>query len=250
MKALFATFKIPIAIVVGFVALGLLLRRGVPETPPTNSPDGPVFFDQAAMTSESRGHAGDAVRVTFAVDGDTVELASGERVRLIGIDTPERGKPLYSEARDHLAALVLNKGVRVARDISERDRYGRLLLYLYVGETFVNLEMVKSGFAKAYTYPPDIKHSEEFVAAEQAAREAGKGLWGLPKASATDSKRNAASVAVPAGGYDIPACAATDCDCGNFTSHAQAQWFHDTYNASDKHRLDRDKDGRVCETLP
>jgi endonuclease YncB( thermonuclease family) len=248
----FKKLTIPLAIIVGFVAFGLILRSE-PRTPNSSGEVvSPTSTDVRGDTEESTTEAGmgKVARVTFVVDGDTVELEGGERVRLIGIDTPERGKSFYGEAREALAALVLNKTVRLERDISERDRYGRFLAYLYLDEMFVNLELVQNGFAKAYTYPPDVAHAEEFVVAEGQARKAGRGLWGTTDTNSA-AKNNAASVGVPpTGGYEMPACATTDCDCGDFISREQAQWFHDTHNPSDAHRLDRDKDGRVCETLP
>lgn len=67
--------------------------------------------------------------------------------------------------------------VRLEKDITDRDKYNRLLRYVYVGDTFVNLELVKQGFAYSYSYPPDIKYQEQFVKAQQEAREAKRGLW-------------------------------------------------------------------------
>lgn len=119
----------------------------------------------------------DLFLVVRIVDGDTIELENGDRVRYIGIDTPEKGDPYYSEASRANSALVLNKKVRLEKDISETDRYNRLLRYVYVGDLFVNLELVNSGFAKSYTYPPDIKYSDQFVSAQSEARILKKGLW-------------------------------------------------------------------------
>ncbi len=113
----------------------------------------------------------------LVIDGDTLELATKERVRLIGIDTPEKGEMFYEEAKAKLKELIESKEVRLEKDVSEKDRYGRLLRYVYVEDTFVNLEMVRQGYAKVSTYSPDVRHAEEFRAAEREARENKRCLW-------------------------------------------------------------------------
>jgi len=115
--------------------------------------------------------------VKEVVDGDTIILSDNSRVRLIGINTPERGMYFYGEAREVLEGMILGKEVVLEKDISEVDKYGRLLRYVYMDDLFVNLEMVKRGFANAYTYPPDEKYTEKFLAAERYARLNNLGLW-------------------------------------------------------------------------
>lgn len=192
------------------------------------------------------------ITVVSVVDGDTLKVSSGEVVRLIGIDSPETKAPYYMEAKNKLTELTLNKKVGLEKDISKVDRYGRLLRYIYVGDLFINLEMIKQGYATAYTYPPDVKYSKEFVAAEKDARNNKRGLWSS-SAPATVTPAPATTQAPPpssGGSYSLPPCASSDCDCGHFSTHAYAQWFHDNYDPADNHRLDRDVDGLVCETLP
>ncbi|MBI5452847.1 thermonuclease family protein [Candidatus Gottesmanbacteria bacterium] len=130
-------------------------------------------------------------KVTRAVDGDTIEIEGGEKVRYIGIDTPETvdpRKPVQCfgiEASKKNKELVEGKTVRLEKDITDRDKYSRLLRYVWVDDPlagsgqvlFVNLELVKQGFANSYSYPPDIKYQKEFLAAETEAREAERGLW-------------------------------------------------------------------------
>ena len=115
------------------------------------------------------------------VDGDTIVVAlrgaRGTKVRLIGIDTPERDECLSSAATERMRALVAGKSVKLVRDVSETDRYGRLLRYVYVGTRSINAAMVSEGFATAATYPPDVAHALEFVTLERKARLAGRGLW-------------------------------------------------------------------------
>ncbi len=115
--------------------------------------------------------------VKEVVDGDTIVLSDNNRVRLIGMNTPEQGMYFYEEAKEVLEAMVLDKEVILEKDISEVDIYGRLLRYVYVGDLFVNLEMVRRGFANIYTCPPDLKYTEEFLDAEREARLNEIGLW-------------------------------------------------------------------------
>jgi len=134
-----------------------------------------------------RSAPSDETAVVRVVDGDTIVVAiggtRGTKVRLIGIDTPERDRCFFEAATQRMRALVEGKSVRLDRDVSETDRYGRLLRYVYRGTTFVNAVMVREGFANAATYPPDVAHASEFVALARAARIAKRGLWagGCPK---------------------------------------------------------------------
>lgn len=123
--------------------------------------------------------------VSRVIDGDTIELSNGKKVRYIGIDTPETVDPrkpvqcFGKEAKEANKNLVLNKVVILKKDVSETDKYGRLLRYVYLEDgTFVNLWLVKNGYAFVYTYPPDVSHSQEFLVAEQEARANKRGLWG------------------------------------------------------------------------
>lgn len=126
---------------------------------------------------------GDEAVVVRVIDGDTVALDNGERVRYVGMDTPETKDPrkpvqcFGERAHERNAELVQGKRVRLVRDVSDRDHYGRLLRYVYVGDTFVNLELVEEGYARNYSFPPDITHQAEIRAAERRAREAKRGLW-------------------------------------------------------------------------
>jgi micrococcal nuclease len=123
------------------------------------------------------------VKVVRVIDGDTIEIEGGERVRYIGINTPELKDPrglvscFAKEATDENRRLIEGKTVRLEKDISDRDKYGRLLRYVYAGDVFINQILVGSGYAKATTYPPDIKYQELFLSNEQSARQKGLGLW-------------------------------------------------------------------------
>ena len=121
--------------------------------------------------------------VARVIDGDTIEIEGGERVRYIGMDTPETVDPkkpvqcFGKEASEENRSLVEGKTVRLEKDTSDRDQYGRLLRYVYVGDTFVNLQLVSLGFARADAFPPDTKYQNRITTAKDAARSAGLGLW-------------------------------------------------------------------------
>jgi micrococcal nuclease len=114
-------------------------------------------------------------------DGDTITVLIDDRqekVRLVGIDAPELDQaPWGVQARNALRALVDGKTIRLETDIAVRDQYKRLLAYVYVGEMLVNLEMIRQGQAVLYTVPPNVAHVDEYRKVQQAAREAGRGVW-------------------------------------------------------------------------
>jgi micrococcal nuclease len=117
--------------------------------------------------------------VTKVIDGDTIVLENGEHVRYIGIDTPEKGRPYYTEAKRQNEKFVKGRKVRLEYDVGKADRYGRMLAYVYSGDTFVNEELVRSGYAFAYTVPPNVKYAKRFVSLQEEARIQKRGLWGL-----------------------------------------------------------------------
>jgi micrococcal nuclease len=124
-------------------------------------------------------------RVKEVVDGDTIVLEDDTRVRYIGLNTPERDRPFYEEATEANRKLVENKEIRLEFDTVKVDQYGRTLAYVFArdstaspqGETFVNLELLRQGYANVFTVPPNVKYEESFREAEQEARETGRGLW-------------------------------------------------------------------------
>jgi micrococcal nuclease len=130
-----------------------------------------------------------AATVTRVIDGDTLQVRVGtddEKVRLIGIDTPETHGPgglrecFGAEATSRLQALLpAGSGVRLVRDVEPRDRYGRLLAYVYrePDGLFVNLTLAAEGFATTLTFPPNVAHAKDLDAATRAARDEDRGLW-------------------------------------------------------------------------
>jgi len=126
---------------------------------------------------------GTVVRI---VDGDTIHVRLGdlvERVRYIGVNTPElrhptRGEePGGREAREVNRELVEGRRVRLEVDVQSRDRHGRLLAYVWVGDVMINAEIVRLGFAQVMTVPPNVRHQALFVKLQRDARAARRGLW-------------------------------------------------------------------------
>ncbi len=126
--------------------------------------------------------------VTSVSDGDTIRVDLGGeslRVRYIGIDAPEVGEgaePFGAEATDANADLVEGRTVTLERDVSETDRFGRLLRHVWIetdaGWVLVGRELLRVGLARVVTFPPDVKyHDDVLLPAQAAAREAGIGLW-------------------------------------------------------------------------
>jgi len=122
------------------------------------------------------------------VDGDTIQVRIGDRlekVRYIGMNAPEVHHPRKGEepggreASEVNRQLVGGQQVRLELDVQERDRYGRLLAYVWVGDTMVNAELVRRGYAQVMTIPPNVRYQQMFLKLQREAREAGRGLWHL-----------------------------------------------------------------------
>ncbi len=126
------------------------------------------------------------VTVVNVIDGDTIDVSiNGEvqRVRYIGVDTPEpdrEGEPecFGTEASEANKALVANKTVRLVSDVEDKDKYDRLLRYVYVDDIFINAELIKGGYAKALPIKPNTKHAREFKSLQLIAKDLQLGLWG------------------------------------------------------------------------
>lgn len=114
---------------------------------------------------------------SFVVDGDTFVTGTGDKVRLIGIDAPERNQSGYSEAKKWLSEVIEEKEVGLEKGSERTDVYGRLLRYVYLNGTLVNLEMVRKGYARVNIIPPNTKYKSRLLTAEQNARTQGRGIW-------------------------------------------------------------------------
>jgi micrococcal nuclease len=119
-------------------------------------------------------------KVTRVIDGDTIVIDTGQHVRYIGMNTPElESSECYAtEASEINKNLVLGKTVKLEKDVSETDKYGRLLRFVYVDDTFVDDYLVKDGAAKIMTVPPDVEYKDEFFQSQNYAKENKLGLWG------------------------------------------------------------------------
>lgn len=151
-------------------------------------------------------------QVIEVIDGDTIKVLIGGRthtVRYIGIDTPETVHPdepvgwMGKEASDGNKALVEGKTVYLERDISETDKYGRLLRYAWIGDSMVNAELVRLGLAQVSTNPPNVKYVDLLLRLQQEAREAGRGLWGPTPTAALPSPTATLAPTQPVGQADV-----------------------------------------------
>lgn len=158
-----------------------------------------VLDHQAPATFYEEPGGYEGATVTKVVDGDTARVLVTERVegpgagraelghsydvRFIGIDTPETVKPDWPvecfgrEASQATSALLEGQQVRLVKDVEEADQYDRLLRYVYLGDEMANARLVVNGYAYAYTYPPNVRHTELFLALQRDARANDRGLW-------------------------------------------------------------------------
>jgi micrococcal nuclease len=151
---------------------------------PSGQPSSEVF-------PEATVSAGPAAIVTRVIDGDTIEVdisGQNQKVRYLGVDTPETVDPRKSvqcfgkKASDENKKLVAGKAVELEKDVSETDKYGRLLRFVYIKNSdgsrlFVNDYLVRFGFARVLTFPPDVKFQQQFLEAQRQAQQNNLGLW-------------------------------------------------------------------------
>lgn len=150
-----------------------------PTTPPTETavPTAPPPHTPTLQPTDTPALPGDYGEVVRVLDGDTIGVRIGGqvvpvRVRYIGVNAPETHGLCGAEATAANAGLVSGQTVRLVKDVSETDPYGRLLRYVYVGEVFVNAELVAQGYAEAVEYPPDTAQATYLESLEQQARAA------------------------------------------------------------------------------
>lgn len=235
----------------GLLAL-LAAGAGSLTAPP---PDGPGPAPQAAPDAgDAAGLRPGITKATVinVVDGDTIDVAfeagaelPAARVRLIGVDTPEvhgRTDPYGAEASAYTKAQLMGKTVWLEKDVSETDRYGRALRYVWLTEPpeqpaegdirrhLFNALLVLGGYATVSTYPPDVKYADLLAGLQDEAREAGRGLWGL---AGQDCDPSYPDVCIPPPPPDL--------DCGDIP--------HRNFRVlpPDPHRLDGNGDGIGCQ---
>jgi micrococcal nuclease len=137
-----------------------------------------IFAFTALACAASQQRMGDCV-VQRVSDGDSFRCQDGSRVRLIGIDSPERQQDPFGRQAQQALLQLIPTGTRVGleRDVAPADRYGRVLAYAWLGTTLVNEAMVQGGWAVLYTVPPNVKYARRLEEAQNEARVRGAGLW-------------------------------------------------------------------------
>jgi micrococcal nuclease len=246
-------------------------RTATPSPPPA-APASPTAAATAVAPRALRptGPTERAV-VTSVADGDTisVRLARGrDRVRYIGVDSPETVDPsqpdgrLGREATDFNRELLDRGDVLLEADLTERDRYGRLLRYAWVMTSddaylLVNLELVRAGLAQVSTYPPDVKYVEHYLAAQAEARREGRGIWGDSAGAATPAPTPPGTMPTTVAGSPTPIGFLGSCDAAYPTvcipppppdlDCADVPHRRFAVLAPDPHRFDGDHDGIGCE---
>lgn len=258
--------------VVGAVAILIVIiltGRFAPNAPSTGTAPQGQGNTGASASSTASGTTGEApVGDTYAVvrvaDGDTISASIDgkiETIRFIGIDTPETVDPRKAvqcfgkEASDKTKELLTGQRVMLEKDPSqgERDKYGRLLAYVYRADgLFVNEYLVAQGYAYEYTYNAPYKYQAQFKAAEAEARTQGRGLWAPGACSAFVPKPPPAAPPASAAGPGDYSCSSNLYNCTDFATHAKAQSVYEScgWAGNDVHWLDSDKDGIACESLP
>lgn len=120
---------------------------------------------------------GQQILVTQVVDGDTITIEGGARVRLLGIDAREEGEEFYSEAKEFLKSRILNKEVKLEKDVTNKDMYKRYLRYVWLNDSLINAEIAREGLAIAKLFEPDTKYKYLIAKAEQEAINSHVGIW-------------------------------------------------------------------------
>jgi micrococcal nuclease len=220
----------------------------------------PVATTAAPAASSARGvPAGDDVTVEREIDGDTVAVTGGVKVRFIGMDTPEKFGTVQCygvEASRYTESLIpVGTRLRLVYDVERLDRYGRTLAFLYRASDglFINAALVRDGYAHVYTVPPNVAHASDFVALQREARDANRGLWaacgGTGGPATTSPPQPAPAPAPTPAGCDpsypdfcIPP-APPDLDCKDVAPH-----HNFTVRPPDPHHFDANHDGKGCES--
>lgn len=186
------------------------------------------------------------------IDGDTIDVFIDNeifRVRYIGIDAPESTTHLDYFGPQSTTAninLLTGKQLILFKDVSETDKYDRLLRYVVAGDVFINRELVLQGYANSSSYPPDITCQNTFLTAERTARNNEAGFWKPTSTPLPVRSQPIIPIAPPGGGCNC----SIDYDCGDFSTQSQAQACYVSCGGNNWSRLDADYDGYACESLP
>ena len=206
----------------------------------------------SCVPKDTKAEYGEVINV---IDGDTIDVRIGDedyRVRYIGIDTPEYEETFGTDSRVKNSELVERKWVLLVKDVSEVDRYDRLLRYVFAGDVFVNHELVYTGFAEAKAYPPDTACHSIFQSAEYHAISTSIGMWKPPPTPFPTAKPTVPAkqpTSAPPTGNCHPSYPTVcippsppDLDCGDIP------FRRFKVLPPDPHRFDGDGDGVGCES--
>jgi endonuclease YncB( thermonuclease family) len=222
---------------------------------PTSQPPSAGAGDEEETKERKRRRRAPArtAVVTRVVDGDTVELGGIGKVRLIGVDTPERGEECYEEATDYLEDRIGGELVRYRYQAERTDRYDRALLDIYMGGRVVSVDIAKAGWGEELTIQPNDRYAGRIAAAEERAREAPRGKWaGCLEEPEREPEPEPAPARRPpepdegdsegrggGGGGSLPD-PPPDLDCSDLPGPVEV-------GPGDPHDLDRDGDGIGCD---
>jgi len=192
-----------------WIAVMMIIIAGCGKTDRSNADALSRLLEKYPLLSGDRLETGQVKRV---IDGDTFELASGEKVRLIGVNTPEiHGQTEHygKEAAAFAERELTGRSVYLFRDVSDRDRYGRLLRYVFVegDEVMFNERLLREGYAQVMTVSPDVLFADAFVALQREARARQAGLWaasGAQDDAGAEGKGNGRINAGKTGDTDTP----------------------------------------------
>ncbi|PIU74949.1 MAG: hypothetical protein COS76_03370 [Candidatus Portnoybacteria bacterium CG06_land_8_20_14_3_00_39_12] len=160
-----------LVIVVGALIIGVMIYAALKNSTGNQVEKQSQPDVSSAATSTAQCLASDEALVTKIIDGDTIVVEGGYHVRILSIDADERGHPCYEQATTRLEELILNKKVRLEKDISDVDQYKRCLRYVFLDQKNIGLGMVEEGLAIARFYEPDIKYKNEMTLVEKTAME-------------------------------------------------------------------------------
>ncbi|MDP2873696.1 MAG: thermonuclease family protein [bacterium] len=205
-----------IATATGCSAGSKVAEKASPAPVATSASETKPIEEKAITTPKEKT---ERYQVTRIIDGDTIEVEIGGqkyKVRYIGINTPEINpvECFGKEATEKNRQLVEGQKVRLEKDVSETDKYGRLLRYAFLEDgTFINETLVRTGYAHAVSYPPDVRYQKQFLEAERDARNNNRGLWsdcqGKPAAPKENQSQCVIKGNISSAGekiYHIPGC--------------------------------------------
>ncbi|RLJ01247.1 MAG: hypothetical protein DRP10_04455 [Candidatus Aenigmatarchaeota archaeon] len=179
--------KYAILILVIVIFISLYVRQEVACNPPYIKVGSSCCLDQnnnSICDKDEKSITGKIVEkntISKVIDGDTVKLQTGETVRLLGINAPEKGQVYYKESASRLRELIEGKKVFLEKDVEDKDKYGRLLRYIFLNGENINVKLVREGLATVYIISPNVKYETELREAENKAKNSKINIWKTPE---------------------------------------------------------------------